>query len=461
MRPIKISIEYRIEGSNAIFVKEKSYDVTISSTPLNLSVDAPDTISPNQDITLNIKETLNATTPSPKVLLKIDYPVGFQFTSATPKPSYGNNVWNLGDLAPGALHSISVTGKMIDVFDGEEKSFNVSTGSQSNLDKSTIGIVFNSTQHPVTISKAFVEANIYINGVPQREYAIDAKTAINGEIRYVNNLDTKVNDLQITAKITGNAFNRGAVSAGRGFYDSATGIITWDKSSMDSLAEVNPGDTGALSFSVLPLSLFSEEGGILVNPSINIEVGISGKQAISGFATNDLKNSSSAVVRLITDVGFSTKALYYSGPFTNSGPIPPQAEEKTTYTVIWTLSNTANSVSNAQIKSTIPPWVTFAGPTSPAGENLVYNSATKEIVWNIDRIQRGTGTTLPAKTASFQISLKPSLSQVGTMPTIVNDAVLTGHDDFANVDVQVKKARINTGLSSDSAFPANGGVVVQ
>src|SRR3989338_532716 len=61
VRALSISLEYRVEGSNSIFIKKKSYDVTISSTPLNLSVDAPLEISQNQDITLNIKETLNAT----------------------------------------------------------------------------------------------------------------------------------------------------------------------------------------------------------------------------------------------------------------------------------------------------------------------------------------------------------------------------------------------------------------
>src|SRR3989338_4764884 len=60
IRPIKISLEYRVEGSNSIFVKTKSYEVTISSTPLNISIDAPATINPNQDITLNIKTTLNS-----------------------------------------------------------------------------------------------------------------------------------------------------------------------------------------------------------------------------------------------------------------------------------------------------------------------------------------------------------------------------------------------------------------
>jgi len=36
----------------------------------------------------------------------------------------------------------------------------------------------------------------------------DASTPIDAEIRYTNNLDTKVNDLVIVAKITGNAFDR-------------------------------------------------------------------------------------------------------------------------------------------------------------------------------------------------------------------------------------------------------------
>ena len=111
MRPIKISLEYRVEGSNAIFVKEKLYEVNINSTPINLTVDAPEVISPNQDITLNVKTTLNATKPASNILVKFDYPVGFQFSSATPVPTLGNNVWSLGDLSPGAERDVSITGK--------------------------------------------------------------------------------------------------------------------------------------------------------------------------------------------------------------------------------------------------------------------------------------------------------------------------------------------------------------
>ncbi|MFZ3015565.1 MAG: hypothetical protein WA101_01360, partial [Minisyncoccia bacterium] len=86
---------------------------------------------------------------------------------------------------------------------------------------------------------------------------------------------------------------------------------------------------------------------------------------------------------------------------------------------------------------------------------------TKEIVWNVGGIPRGTGITETGREVSFQVGFTPSLSQVATTPVLVNDAILTGHDDFANVDVRVNKASLNTRLSNDSLFPPNGDRVTE
>jgi hypothetical protein len=461
VRPIRITLEYRVAGSNAIFVKEKLYNVNINSTPINLSVDAPSSVSPNQTVNLNIKASLNATKPEDDILVKLDYPVGFQFISATPAPSYSNDVWDLGDLAPGAEKSIAITGKMVDVFDGEEKTFNISSGSQSQASKSVIGVVFNSIRHTLTIKKPFIAADLYVNGVTGREYAVDAKTPLNVEVRYANNLDTKIDNLKIKAKISGNAYNEKTVNVQGGYYDSSANTVTWDKTYQNNLKEVNPGDSDSVSFSVSPLSLFSAEAGLLSNPSINIEVSVEGTQSIEGTETTALENSSSVLVRIISDVGFSAKALYYSGPFKNSGPIPPKAEQSTTYAIVWTLSNTSNSISGTEVSATLPPWVSFEGSVTPAGEALTYNAATRSVLWKADRIPKGAGLTGASKSVAFKISLKPSLSDVGTAPTLINSAVLTGHDDFANVDVKASKGALTTRLESDPAFPQNGGNVVQ
>ncbi|OGI95590.1 hypothetical protein A2917_03505 [Candidatus Nomurabacteria bacterium RIFCSPLOWO2_01_FULL_42_17] len=461
VRTIKISLEYRVEGSNAIFVKEKSYDVTISSTPLNISVDAPATVSPNQDITLNIKATLNATNTVPKMLLKVDYPAGFKFESSVPATTLGNNVWSLGDLPPGAERNISITGKMLDVFDGEEKIFHITSGSQGVGDKTMIDVIFNSISHIVAIKKPFIEAKLFINGVSGREYTTNAQSPVHGEIRWVNNLDTKVNDLEIRAKISGNAVDRKTIKADGGFYDSSKNVIIWDKHSEDGFSEINPGDSGAANFSVSPLSLFSATGEMLSSPTITIDISISGKQLVSGYTAADLNNSNTSIIRIISDVGLNTKAFYYSGPFTNTGPIPPKVEKTTTYTIVWSVSNTANNISRGVVRSTLPSWIKFVGAISPSNEDLNYNPSTREIVWNIGNIPRGTDITGLPRSVAFQISFTPSLSQVRTTPIIINEAVLTGHDDFANVDVRASKGSLRTQLSSDPQFPSAGGTVVE
>ena len=93
-------------------------------------------------------------------------------------------------------------------------------------------------------------------------------------------------------------------------------------------------------------------------------------------------------------------------------------------------------------------------------EDLTYDNNTNEIVWNVGTIPPGTGITGAGRQVSFQVELTPSLSQVGTSPVIINDATLTGHDDFANVDVRVNKTSLDTGLSNDTGFPFGGDRVV-
>ena len=46
-------------------------------------------------------------------------------------------------------------------------------------------------------------------------------------------------------------------------------------------------------------------------------------------------------------------------------------------------------------------------------------------------------------------------------PVYAGNVVLTGHDDFANVDVRVGKVALTTQLYNDPLLPSGGGVVVE
>ncbi|MEK7569293.1 MAG: hypothetical protein AAB500_00155 [Patescibacteria group bacterium] len=459
VRSIRISIEYRVENSNSFFKKERIYDVTINSTPVDLVVSAPEEASPNQNFSLTVKAIDNASKPVIGLLLRVDYPTGFQFSSATPAPSFGNNVWAIGDLSPGADSSVTISGKMLDVFDGEEKTFRVSGGLESARTRGVIETIFNTISHRVAIKKALIEARLYINGVYSGEYASSSRTPIEGEIRWANNLETKVNDLVIRAKLSGNALDRKTIYSPKGFYNSLDDTITWDKNSERDFAEVGPGAVGSVPFSLSSVSLFGASKGVLSQPSIDIEVSISGRQPLETYDAKEVSNKESKTVRISSDVGFAAKALFLSGPFTNRGSVPPKVERETTYTITWSLSNTSNNISKAQLRSSLPSWVKFLGPISPKDSDLTYNTQTREVVWNVGNIPKGAGISAGAVSISFQVGFTPSLSQVGTAPTIVNESVLTGHDDFANVDVRLQKGTLTTRLVGDSSFPPGGDIV--
>ncbi len=79
---------------------------------------------PDQEFILNVKATLNETKEVPNNLtLKLDYPFGFEFISSNPSPEVGNNIWNLTALKPGEEFNVEIKGRMVDVFEGEEKIF--------------------------------------------------------------------------------------------------------------------------------------------------------------------------------------------------------------------------------------------------------------------------------------------------------------------------------------------------
>lgn len=443
---LKISIEYRIEGSTSVFVKDKLYKITISETPINFVVEAPPEAIPNQDLTFKIKTKLNDTKSFSNMLVKLDYPLGFEFVSSVPSPSIGNNIWNLGDLPKGGEREITINGKMIDVYDGEEKIFYIYSGPQKNNDKSEIGVIFNSLAHSILIKKPFLEAKLFVGGDYKKEYAVDTKSPIIGTIHWVNNLNVPINDMEIRAKFKGNVFNPKNVLNDEGFYDSLENVIIWDKNTEKNFSEVKPLESGIVKFSLSPTSVFSSSSGSLViDPSIIIEVSIFGKQNISGTLLGKLNNIESKVVKIISDVSLSNKLSHsISEPIIDTGPFPPQVEKETTYTVTWTLINTTNNVSKVKVRSSLPTRVNYKDIVFPKDEDISYNPGSREILWNVGGLQKGAGINSKGREVSFQISITPSLSEIKETPLILERTTLSGFDDFTNTEIKLIKESLKT-----------------
>ncbi len=450
VKDIKATLEYRIKGSNAIFIKDTKYEVRINSAPLALSVSAPKEISSNQNLSLAFKVTQNSQKSADKMILRVDYPPGFEFASAVPKPILGNNVFALGDLKQGSDKTITIQGVMYGE-DAEERSFHAYVGTQNPNDQAQVAVQFNSLIHTITIKKPFVEAHLVINGEDKDEYFVPQTGTIRGEVSWKNNLSVAVTDLEISAKFSGVAFNESSVTPLSGFYNSSTDTIVWDKNSVSALSTVTPGESGKLSFTFTPKQLYGG-GSIISNPQIVIELSIKGKQPSEGNILSAVSNSESKTIKISTDFQIAGQALYFNGAFVNSGPMPPQAEHETTYTIKWNVTNSANKIVNAKAVTNLPLFVDWVGTISPATEHVTYDPTTREITWDIGTVMPGTGLTGTGKEVSFQVKLKPSLTQVGQSPMLIDKTTLSGQDSYTGSMIKIVKGVLNTRLSNDSGF---------
>ena len=449
---ITMRLEYHVSGSNAIFTKEQTYGVTLSTAPLSLTVDGPSEATSNQQVTFKIKATSNLKTVAANTRLSIEYPPGFQFGSADPAPLYGNSIWDLGDLSLNQEKDISVTGTMLGT-EGDERTFKISGGSENSTDKTKIGVVYNSLIQVVRINQPFISANIKINGNDGDTYVATNGTPLRVTIEYQNNLPVRVTDVQLSANLSGTAFDKSKVSTTNGFYDAGTGTLTWSKDTLSTLATLNPSDRRSLDFTITPLPLLKASGSFITNPQISIIVSLKGNQPSEGNVSTEVKSVDKMNIQLGTDFQLLSKALYSIGAFVNSGPVPPHASQATTYTVVWSLKNTSNAVSGTKVVATLPIWSEFTGSIYPTSEQLTYDAGSRSLTWNVGSIDRGIGFGSTNREVSFQIKLKPGTTQVGSAPTLINAPKITGMDTFTNKPIDTTGHESTTKLTNDPAYP--------
>jgi len=452
IRNVKISLEYHPEGSNAIFTKDIIYPITISTAPLSLTVDSPDQVTADQLISFKVTANLNTSLPEGNTMLQVTYPSGFVFDSATPLPAVGNSVWSLASLSATEPVTVEIKGRMIGQ-DGDQQVFHVYAGTTTPTNQSNVSVVYNSLIKTMTIAKPFLEAKILVNNQDLSSYTASSGETIDGEIQWINNLSTRITDGQIILNISGNAFDKNTVNPLEGFFDSANNQIIWDKNTVSEFASIEPGASGTVSFNLKPISLVGP-AVVIKDPQIVFDVSIRGRQPSVGSTYSDVNNFAKKVVKILSDFQIASSAVY------SAGPIPPKAESETKYTVTWTLSNSANGISGAQARSILPIYVKWAGSLPGSGEVVTYNDVTREVIWNIGTVRPNTGFS-SNREASFALILKPSLSQVGSVPQLMKDVFLSGTDTFTGTQIKSKRGPITTLLTNDPNFRNGNERVVQ
>lgn len=468
---VKVELEYRVSGSNSIYVASTQYALNFTSAPLSVSVVGANESVSGQPVQLSATVTSNAAAPMKDVVMRVDYPFGFKPSSASPAPKSGN-LWELGDFNPGQQKTVVLNGS-ITGDSGDSRIFHFLAGTRSDESHNDVDTPLSVTDFKTSISQPFLKLALAINDSVTKSVTVSPGEKVTVSVGYQNNLDVPIQNAVIVAKLTGVDFDGSTVRSSDGFYRSADGSVFWDKTTTAGrLATLAPGDKGSVSFTFQMPS--SEELSGAQNPHLDISVNAAGARNEENGVPQTLQSTARSTISLASDIQLIAEGLYYDNPFGSTGPMPPKAGTETTYAMVFTVTNTTNKVRGATLTAQLPPYVRWVGVYSPASEDVTFNQLQSTITWNLHDIAPGAGLNgSQPRQAAISVGFTPSTSQIGQEPALLQNIVLKGIDDVTGLPLTKDVDDITTNLSKvsksspdilvagDTGFNASNATVVK
>jgi hypothetical protein len=448
---ITATLSYQLKNSTAIFQKNQTFSVLISSSPLTLTVTSPTSTAANQTFELTIHNVFNSNTPLQDVIERVDYPTGFVFSSATPAPIGGNDVWSLGNLQSGSDTDIVIQGKLTGQ-ENEQKSFRIYVGTPADTTDTAITTVYNSALQTITLTNPFIDAQINANDISTDIIPVPVGDPVNGTVSWVNNSGATVTDPTFTLQLNGTSYDPTTVSVPGGYYDDTSNTITWTGDSDPDISSIAAGQTGQLSFSFSPKTGDTSD--------IGMDLSVQGTLPDSNNQQQSVSDIDVKTIRFSGHLQFASQALYSVGPFKNTGPFPPEQGKTTTYTITWTALPSENPLTNVAASAILPEGVTWLGNISPSSQPVTYDPGTKTVTWSVG-VLPSAATSSQSQSVSFQVSVKPPSDAVGTPLSLLGETTVVGTDATANVPLTVTRPALTSELPTDPAYSSGDDLVVK
>ena len=435
---LPISLSYGTAASNATFVKKTSYSIEVSSAPLSVSVDAPADVVSGTPVMLTFSVRSSAPVSLDNVVLAVTTPFGFSVSSSSVPMSGGSFL--LGTFAPGESRDVMLTGTLYGQ-DSEQKVFHATIGTAQTAQGNTPSVAYMTQDTTVSILAPFITTTVAIGGDTSDQPVLQAGTVQNITVSYTNTLPTSIANAAVSVTLSGNAIDYSSIKTAQGFYRSSDHTIIFDKDHDASLASLaaNTSGTESFTFSTLP------SGALPPSPTITFATAVSGTPVGGSGTPESMKASETKTAKVETTVLLGASSLHAAG-IAPSGPIPPKADQATTYTIVWNATDEGSAVAGATVTATLPDYVSYTGETSGAG-TMSYDGGSRTVTWTAGNLPQGGSAQ-----GSFQVSLTPSASQKGSAPTLTGPASFSGYDRFAGVEVTATAGAATTETTGDPGY---------
>ena len=231
--------------------------------------------------------------------------------------------------------------------------------------------------------------------------------------------------------------------------------IIWTKNEMPDLAEIKPGQTGEIDFSInlLPFHQESDLGK-------NLTVTAYGQYSVNSQPIKGQDNKSNTINgKINSDLSLSESILYFNSDNTpvGSGPLPPQVGQKTSFKVYWTLTNNLHELSGARAIFSLPSYVSWDEKNATNVGSIYYDAASRQVIWEIGRLP----VSVYHATAEFGISITPADSDRNKILVLSPGSTVSALDTETNGTIMKKTGPKTTKLEDDDIAGLNNSGRVQ
>jgi hypothetical protein len=445
------------QSASAEFESDGATNVSVGQPAIGLNLTAPQSIFNSQDFTIKAAYINNTNHDFKNLRLQVDYPAIFGFKSSTMQPETGgNNSWDLGTLASGMSGVITITGGVI----GPEKSFfNFGASLTSDIFGNTYTI--NAQTASVAIASAPLSLEIAHQSTPDNAFHLGNPVTYN--LNYVNNSDVIMQDVTVSAKLTGAMFDFMTLQT-NAYFNSLTNTLNWFAANTPQLQSIAPGGGGSVSFTVrlknsFPIRLMSDK-----NYTLRVDAQISSPTVPPNTAANRTISVTSFEDKVAGKVDIAAEA-YWRDAVTgilNQGPYPPRVNQPTQYTIHWRIINYATDALNITVSAYLQSGSRFTGTVKSSIDSVpTYNPDSGLVTWQIGSLPATKGITGPPVEAVFQVENVPSTIQLGQNVPLLGETKIEWTDSFVGAVYNGSAMPLDSSIPYDKTITVTDRMVKQ
>ena len=407
-------LNYQPKNLQARYESTTSFSTIIESVPLTFDFDLSSRVEAGRDFNFSLNYFSSLEYPLTDLGIKVEYPNGFEFLISDPA-GLDKNEWGISLLNQAEGGRIEIQGRLSGELK-EQKIFRATIGLWQNDEF----IVLKEIRRGTEIAKPQLSLFQHING--QTNYISNSGDLLHYEIFFRNISDEPFQDLFLVLTLDGDGFDFDTVKAQSGEFQQGDNSIIWDWRNIPRLKFLDQGKEGKVEF--------------WINLKEDWSSGEKNSSLKSSILISQIKEEFETKVNSKLDI--AQQAHYDDEVFGNSGPVPLETGKTTTYTVIWQVKNYFNDVKNVKVKAKLPSNVKLTGKIFPEDQSskFAFDSGSREIVWMIGDMEAGTGVFSAAANIAFQVALTPNSGQKGTNPTIIQEVIVSGEDQWTESFIQ-------------------------